>query len=98
MSLRNTSEITLKEAIEALLRTYKLADKLNEVKLMSAYPKVVGKVISRHTVDLRIKYKILQITVDSAALKHEMTFMREKLIKKLNKSVGIEVIDDIRLI
>jgi hypothetical protein len=96
--MSRSSEVTLKEAIHELLRVYKLNDKLNEVKLVGAYPKVVGKLIANHTLELRVRHRVLQIRVDSAALKQELMYMRGKLIIRLNKAAGTEVIDDIRLL
>jgi hypothetical protein len=43
-----------------------------------------------------VKDRVLFVKVDSAALREELSYQRSKLIKKLNKSAGIEAIDDIR--
>jgi len=93
--VKPTNEITLKEAILRLLKTYRLQDGINETKLINSWDKIVGKMITNHTEDLYIKNKKLFIKLDSPALKHELSFAKEKLIKSLNDSVSQQVIEDI---
>lgn len=93
--MRSTNELTLKEAILKLLKTYRLQDGINETKLINSWDKVVGKMITNHTEDLYIKNRKLFIKLDSPALKHELSFAKEKLVKSLNNSVKQQVIEDI---
>jgi predicted nucleic acid-binding Zn ribbon protein len=96
--IRKSNEITLKEAIEALLVSYKLTDKLDETRIIASWEKVVGKLIVRHTVDLYVKSRVLFVKLDSAALRNELAMAKSKLIFGLNKMTGKDVIDDIRFI
>ena len=88
---------SLKEVIEELLKVYRLDIKLDEVGLINSWEKVVGKVISNHTLDLRVINRVLHVKVDSSALRHELHMERTKILKKLNKTVGKKVIDEIVL-
>lgn len=96
--IRKSNEITLKEAIESLLKAYKLTGKLNETRLISSWDKVVGNHISRHTGELYIKGGILFVKLDSAALKNELSMAKTKLVINLNCAAGINVITEIRFI
>ena len=96
--IRKSNEITLKDAIESLLNTYKLTGKLNETRLIASWDKVVGKHIARHTEDLYVKGETLCVKLDSAALKNELAMARSKLITSLNRVVGVNVITEIRFI
>jgi predicted nucleic acid-binding Zn ribbon protein len=96
--IRKSNEITLKEAIEALLISYKLTDKLDETRLIASWEKVVGKLIVRHTDDLYVKSRILFVKLDSAALRNELAMAKSKLIVNLNRITGKDVIEDIRFI
>ena len=87
-----SNEISIKEAIKKLLKAYRLEDKLNETRLINSWEKVVGKLISKHTTNLYIKKKILFVRLDSAALKTELSYSKEKIIKMLNDEVGVETI------
>ncbi|HNY08123.1 MAG TPA: DUF721 domain-containing protein [Bacteroidales bacterium] len=90
-----SNEQSLKEVILELLKAYKLDDKMSETRIIASWEAVVGKVIAKHTQKLFINKKILFVTLDSAALREELSYARQKLIKALNKKVGLEVIKDI---
>jgi predicted nucleic acid-binding Zn ribbon protein len=88
----------LKDAIEAFLRENNLDTKLNETRLIGAWENVTGKLIARHTLQMYVKNRVLFVKVDAAALREELTYQKSKLVKKLNKVAGIEVIDEIRFL
>ncbi len=91
------NEHTLKEAIEHLLKAYKLDDRLAEKKLVGSWEKVMGVMISKHTTDLYIKHKQLFVTLDSSALRNELALAKSKIVKMLNEEVGSEVITEVIL-
>ena len=90
-----SNEHTLKELINELLKEYKLSDKVNEIQLNELWPKVVGKLIARHTKALYYRNKKLYVTFDNAALKEEMHYAKGKLIKQINKQAGETIIEEI---
>jgi predicted nucleic acid-binding Zn ribbon protein len=96
--IRKSNEITLKDAIESLLNTYKLTGKLNETRLLASWDKVVGNHIARHTEDLYVKGGTLFVKLDSAALRNELAMAKTKLVTNLNRVAGVIVITDIRFI
>ena len=92
---RYSNELTLKEAIEQLLNAYGMKDKVNASRFINSWETVVGSMIKRHTLDLHVKRKTLYVKVDSAALRNELSYAKENLIKNLNKYAGANVITDI---
>jgi len=58
---RKTNEESLKEVIEQLLETYKLRDKLNQVKLQRSWDEIMGEMISKRTEKLILKDHTLYI-------------------------------------
>jgi predicted nucleic acid-binding Zn ribbon protein len=92
-----SNEHSLKELISELLKTYRLSDKLTEIKLKEIWPKVVGKVIANHTKGIYYRDKKIYISLDNAALKEELHFTREKLMKMINKQAGENIIEEIIL-
>ena len=96
--MKKSNEILLKDAIEAFLRENNLDTKLNETRLIGAWENVTGKLIARHTLQMYVKNSVLFVKVDAAALREELTYQKSKLVKKLNKVAGIDVIDDIRFL
>ena len=91
------NEHSLKEVIEQMLKAYKLDDRLAERRLMSSWEGVMGPMIAKHTKDLYIKHKQLFVTLDSAALRNELSLAKSKIVKMLNDEAGSEVITEVIL-
>ena len=91
------NETTIKKAIEQLLETYKLKGRINEIRLINSWEKIMGKAISSRTRQIHISGRTLYISLDSAALRHELSFAKDKIIKLINEAVGEEVIDEVVL-
>jgi predicted nucleic acid-binding Zn ribbon protein len=89
------NEYTIKDAINAMMKSYKLDDKLAENKLLASWDQVMGDMIAKHTKDIFIKNKQLFITLDSAALRNELVMAKTKIITMLNQHAGREIINDI---
>ena len=96
--IRRSTEISLKDAIDKFLKDFHLEEKLNETRLIGSWENVAGKLVARHTQEIFVRDKVLYIKADSAALKQELSYMRSKLLDKLNKAAGSTIINDIRLI
>ncbi|MEW6469977.1 MAG: DUF721 domain-containing protein [Bacteroidota bacterium] len=91
------NEKNIKQAIEELLETYKLKGRINEVRLVNSWERIMGKSISSHTREIHIANRTLYIRLDSAPLRHELMFGKDKIIKLINEAVGESVIDDVVL-
>jgi hypothetical protein len=51
--------------------------------------------VAMHTKDLYIRNKVLFVRIDSPALRNELSYTREKIVKSLNNEVNAEVIEDV---
>ncbi|MEI7723764.1 MAG: DUF721 domain-containing protein [Bacteroidota bacterium] len=87
----------MKAAIEEFLDKFHLRDKLNQAKVLQAWEKVVGEMVARNTSQLHIRKKVLYVKVNSAALRNELLFARNKIMNTLNKEAGAVVIEEIIL-
>jgi len=95
--MRKSNEKPLKVAIEEFLDSFHLRDKLNETRVIQAWQKVVGEMVAKNTSQLHIRNKVLFVKVNSAALRNELLFARQKIMDALNKEVGGRVIEEIVL-
>jgi predicted nucleic acid-binding Zn ribbon protein len=89
------NEHTIKEAFNQLLKVYKLDSKIAESNLIASWEKLMGAAIAKHTKDIKIYKRQLYITLDSAALRNELSLGKSKIITMLNDNAGKELIDDI---
>ena len=91
----NSNNQSLGSAIKEFLQAYRLEEKFNQTKLIHSWEKVVGKMVANHTKDLHIRNKVLFVKIDSAALRNELNYARETIIKSLNEEVHADVIEDV---
>ena len=80
-----------------LIDTYGLREKMDELDITTGWDEAVGPMIARHTVSVRLRKGRLNVRVDSAPLRHELSFMRETLVELLNRRAGRQVVQEIVL-
>jgi predicted nucleic acid-binding Zn ribbon protein len=93
--LKYSNDQSLGSAIKEFLHAYRLEEKFNQTKLLHSWEKVVGKMVAMHTKELHIRNKVLFVRIDSPALRNELSYARETIVKSLNDEVNAEVIDDV---
>ena len=93
--MRKSNNYTLGEAIREFLNAYRLDDKLLERQVIQSWEQVMGKMVMKHTTRLSIRKKRLYVKIDSAALRNELNYAREKIKNALNKEVRADVISEV---
>jgi len=93
--MKINSDRPIREVLKELIETYRLEGKLNEVKVIHSWEKVVGEMIARHTKDLYIKNGKLFVKIDSPALKNELTYQSSTIIENLNAEAGCKVVEEV---
>jgi predicted nucleic acid-binding Zn ribbon protein len=89
------NELTMKQAIQEMMKAYRLQPRMDELNLMASWAKVTGPMVQNRTKDLSIRNKVLYVKLDSAALREELSYNREKLIQRLNEEAGLTVINQV---
>ncbi len=85
----------LKKVIDQLLRAYGYQDQLDELDIIKIYEDLVGNMFAKHTKKIFFKNKTLHIKLDSAALKQELSYVKEGLVQKLNAEMGRKIVENI---
>ncbi len=93
--MRRTKTQSIREVIEQYLREMHIDHKLREVALVGKWEDTVGKIIASKTNRIYIRNGILYVHIRSSVVKHELTMIREELVKSLNKQAGEELIKEI---
>ena len=83
------------ELIKVFFRKNGLSERLSEVDLNQKWEEIAGEIISKHTKTIKLKNRKLILGLDSAALRHTLSFSKTEFIQKLNESMGKNLIDDI---
>jgi hypothetical protein len=95
--MRRSNANSLKEVIDQLLDTYRLRDRINEVRVRNSWDALMGTAISKRTSDIRLSAGILTIKVTSAPLKDELMFQREKIQLEMNRLLEGDFIKDVKI-
>lgn len=95
MEDRGNNQTTLKEALKAMLDHYKLKGKLNQSKIRHHWEEMMGPSIAGYTRDIKLYKGKLFIIIDSAPLRQELTYGKDKIRRLLNEELGEEAIKEV---
>jgi len=93
--MRKTNDKSLKDALEQMLRVYKIKRRFDETAVVAHWPNLVGKAVANRTKELYIHQKKTFLRIESSVIKNELMLMREQIIGKINSEAGDELVDDI---
>ena len=95
--MKRSNDQPIKEAIDELLDSYHLKERVNEMRLKENWGKIFGKMISKYTSHLGVRNAKLFLTVESASLRQELSFNKEKMIERINEFIAPGFIKEIVL-
>jgi len=96
--MSNSNEVTLKEAINQLFKAYPfIKDKVNENKITEIWEKAMGKMIAKRTKSIILRKKVLTIEINSASLRNELSYAKEKILKIINAEFEEVIVEEIRI-
>ena len=94
---RRSNQQSLGEVIKDFLRQSGWERKLDEVKIMTEWDKVLGPSLAKYTEEVFVQNNKLHIRLNSSTLRQELSYKKTELVNELNAAVGKEVISDIVL-
>jgi len=81
--------------LKRVLRRKGWERKLKEYQAVNLWEVTAGEAISGHTRPLRCEDSKLFVQVESPSWRNELTFLKPRLIQKLNQSLGDKIVSDI---
>lgn len=93
--MRKTNEQSISEVIKQIFANPKISNKLDEVQLVNIWEELMGKTIARHTEKITLKNGKLTLKLDSAVLKEELSYSKQKVKEVLNEALGKESIKEV---
>jgi len=95
--MRKTETQTLGDVIKEYLKSSALNNKYKQYKLFKAWEDILGKTISKSTINMFVKNKTLHVFLKSSVIRNELYMIKGEVIKRLNEKVGEEMINEIIL-
>ena len=93
--LMNNSEI--KNLLNKFLKKNKLEKGLLDLEVKKVWHELMENGVSNYTTDVSLKNKTLYIKLSSPALKEELSYGKEKLIKLINERFKKTIVEKIVL-
>ena len=84
--------------LPAVLEQLGLARTAEGWRAVSEWPAVAGARIARHTRALSFRDGTLAVEVEGSAWMHELGFLKRELVRNLNRHLGAEIVQDVRLV
>jgi len=97
-SVRNRKTATMKDLIDAMLKSYNIDRKFDQTNLMTTWNRIMGQAIANRTTKLEIRNEILVVSLNSAPLKHELNNSKAKVVELITKEFGRQIIKDVLFI
>jgi hypothetical protein len=97
MASRKNNDLPLKDVIRIMLERSGMDKKYNELEIIDVYHKVVGNVISKRTVDVKLRDRTLILKIDTGVVKAELSLSKTKLKDLINESFGAIVVEEIEI-
>jgi len=88
-------EFTIKQAIDEFLNQQNMTDQIYSVRLNDIWERLMGKTISMHTLEIRLRKGKVFIRLDSSVLREELTYAKQKIIQLLNRELQKNIVEDI---
>lgn len=88
--------IKVESLVDLIVRRNGLETPLMQKRLLDSWDEIVGRVAARYTTNKVIRNQTLFISLNSPALRTDLSMRKTMLIKELNKRAGGQVIVDIR--
>lgn len=94
---RKSNEQPLGEVIKELLKVYRLDRRIKELDVKQAWMEVMGEVVARKTLDVKLRGTILIISLDSGVLKEEFSYNKSRIVEIMNEKLGETIIKEVQI-
>ena len=85
----------LGDAIQEMLKSFRIEDKFNETSLINSWEQIMGTPIAKRTSKVYLKDKKLIVHITSAPLKQELSMSRERILVLIAKELGTSIVNEL---
>ncbi|MGM0501540.1 MAG: DUF721 domain-containing protein [Bacillota bacterium] len=87
---------SIKELLNRALRQLGISKKVKKTQLLDTWSRVIGKDIQEHTEAKYFDRGTLFVNVDNSSWAHQLLFMKQNLMEKINNKLDEELVTEIR--
>lgn len=93
--MRKTDTERIDKVIDAVFRQMGVSQKMKEMRVVNAWPEIIGKNIARSTKKVSIYNRTLFLHMSSPAVKNELLMLKSALVKAVNDFSKEDLIDEV---
>lgn len=88
MSKRDNKTNRLKDLIPQMLQENKLKKGMDQIYVKEAWTEVMGQGVANYTESVSLKNQTIFVKLNSAALREELQYGQDKIVKMMNEALG----------
>ena len=88
-------ELSFQDAMEQFLKTSRLKNGIQAVRIEALWEEMMGKTIAKYTEKIQIIGTTLHITTSVAPLKNELLYQKPQIIQRVNEQLGAGTIKEV---
>lgn len=89
------AEYSVGEALKSFLNKSRIKGDIQALEIDAAWEKIMGKTIANYTDKLQIIGDKLFVYTNVAPLKNELLYQKEKIIERVNETLGAKIIKEV---
>lgn len=88
---------SINDLLNMYLRHEGLETPLLQKRAIDAWDNLMGEMITRYTGEKFIKNQTLYVKIINPALRQDLSMMKTRIVQRINKAVGSQVITDVKV-
>ena len=88
-------EYSIGDALKKFLNQSHLKGPVQALQIEEIWEQIMGKTIARYTDKIQIHGQTLYVNTTVAALRQELLYQKENIVKRVNEALGEKVIQDV---
>ena len=95
MAKGKNEAIHIGDAIQELLKSYRIKNKFDEANLVTSWERLVGKPVAKRTKKVFIRNRVLFVELDSPSMKHDLNLHKGQILENFQKEFGKDILGEI---
>jgi predicted nucleic acid-binding Zn ribbon protein len=88
-------EYSLGDALRKFLNQSQLKGSIQALQIEEVWEQIMGKTVARYTDKINIHGQTLYVNTTVAALRQELLYQKENIIRRVNEALGEQVIKEV---
>jgi hypothetical protein len=93
--MKKTNDQPIGEVLQQMVNVFRLKPNLYKTKIENLWLEKMGAAIAGYTREIRMSNNVLYVSIESAPLRSELHFGREKIREMFNKELGEDYIKEV---